>query len=386
MKLRSSSRNASPAKSTRSTPNRRRAKSSPIPSKLSLVPQPPRKASVVESSDSNNESESDAPQTPSRTKFNKEGREHVSNFPSDEPLKKFAFDRGVKSPYKPKLVTYSERKRLGKLSRSLSYADSNTLPESSTPSRQRSEKSIASPKSTFGSRKLDFTALDGPASDDELLLRGSPRKDVAETTSLKRRRSSRYRSVHQSALTSQEEFNSSTRPSSSSSRVDINATEDVAMDDDNSADDDKTDAFLGGSSSLTDFTEAEQSDDYATDDPLSDRHSIFTEDEELSTDLDVMQQDEMQVDEDLGPNDGLPQTIPSHLRDAFLSQKLAILSSLRTPPYPDCNMEDRSKSKDVLTKLLNASIERGEGNSCLVLGPKGCGKTRVCVSELRVLI
>ncbi|TDL29491.1 hypothetical protein BD410DRAFT_679314, partial [Rickenella mellea] len=35
-----------------------------------------------------------------------------------------------------------------------------------------------------------------------------------------------------------------------------------------------------------------------------------------------------------------------------------------------------------LTELLKGSVERGEGNSCLIIGPKGSGKTRICNQAL----
>jgi origin recognition complex subunit 4 len=153
---------------------------------------------------------------------------------------------------------------------------------------------------------------------------------------------------------------------------------------DSSDEEEKSDGPLTELNSYTDFTEADQSGDFLTDDPTTDAQSIFTEDEEPRTDTEEVQQVEDLVEvflrgKQFGREEQLPQPLPSHLHDALSMQKLAVLSALKHPPYPDSGMEERNKSKKVLENLLKGSIERGEGNSCLVLGPKGCGKTRVRV-------
>jgi origin recognition complex subunit 4 len=44
------------------------------------------------------------------------------------------------------------------------------------------------------------------------------------------------------------------------------------------------------------------------------------------------------------------------------------------PPFQD---EDKNESLQGLLKLLQGTVDRGEGNSALVTGPRGVGKTRV---------
>jgi origin recognition complex subunit 4 len=45
-------------------------------------------------------------------------------------------------------------------------------------------------------------------------------------------------------------------------------------------------------------------------------------------------------------------------------------------PFRD---EDQNEALQGLLKLLQGTVERGEGNSALVTGPRGVGKTRVCL-------
>ena len=60
------------------------------------------------------------------------------------------------------------------------------------------------------------------------------------------------------------------------------------------------------------------------------------------------------------------------------------MAALRNPPELDTDDDqDETPSTnelayDDLCDLLTGSVIRGEGNSCLLIGPRGSGKTRVC--------
>ena len=69
---------------------------------------------------------------------------------------------------------------------------------------------------------------------------------------------------------------------------------------------------------------------------------------------------------------------------AFLmAQKRVSLAALRKPPLYQPSDEDEgdvnASSSETLLQLLQGTVYRGEGNSCLLLGPRGSGKTRVNV-------
>ena len=88
------------------------------------------------------------------------------------------------------------------------------------------------------------------------------------------------------------------------------------------------------------------------------------------------------------PNVQLPSTLPPSLHRCLNDQKLAILKSLNNPPT-DCHLAsvDDDEPANVialrqLTSLLNGTITRSEGNSCLLMGPPGSGKSRVCGLKL----
>ena len=75
--------------------------------------------------------------------------------------------------------------------------------------------------------------------------------------------------------------------------------------------------------------------------------------------------------------------MPAHYHPCLQAQKRAIMAALRNPP--ELNTEgdqDETPSTnelayDDLCDLLTGSVVRGEGNSCLLIGPRGSGKTRV---------
>jgi origin recognition complex subunit 4 len=71
----------------------------------------------------------------------------------------------------------------------------------------------------------------------------------------------------------------------------------------------------------------------------------------------------------------------------FYRQKQAMLAALRRPSIPpDCRDEDAAVSNDVALKqlddLLRGTLSRGEGNSCLLLGPRNSGKSWVSCLNL----
>lgn len=75
----------------------------------------------------------------------------------------------------------------------------------------------------------------------------------------------------------------------------------------------------------------------------------------------------------------LPRILPSSLYACLSSQKEACISFLQDPPFvevdSECEINDTAYRH--LLDLLVGTVERGEGNSCLVIGPSGSGKTRV---------
>ncbi|GLB33839.1 putative origin recognition complex (ORC) subunit 4 C-terminus [Lyophyllum shimeji] len=83
----------------------------------------------------------------------------------------------------------------------------------------------------------------------------------------------------------------------------------------------------------------------------------------------------------------LPHVLPHHLHVCLNAQKRAILHALRHPPeFDDGDAGDgdeesepstNSVAAQQLTSLLEGTVSRGEGNSCLVLGPRGSGKSRL---------
>lgn len=79
----------------------------------------------------------------------------------------------------------------------------------------------------------------------------------------------------------------------------------------------------------------------------------------------------------------LPRVLPPHLYPCLNAQKRAILAALRNPPDPDLDtdMDEGPQTNTIaaqqLSDLLTGTVTRGEGNSCLILGPRGSGKTRV---------
>ena len=80
----------------------------------------------------------------------------------------------------------------------------------------------------------------------------------------------------------------------------------------------------------------------------------------------------------------LPKEVPGHLAEFFYAQKQLVLRTMRSPPFIEVApvvLGERApvepSAYQQLSDLLKATCERGEGNSCLLLGPRGCGKTLV---------
>lgn len=77
----------------------------------------------------------------------------------------------------------------------------------------------------------------------------------------------------------------------------------------------------------------------------------------------------------------LPGVLPVHLVPCLRLQKRAILGALQSPlssdDIDDDHLSTNSTAYTQLFNLLHGTTTRGEGNSCLLLGPRGSGKTSV---------
>ena len=82
----------------------------------------------------------------------------------------------------------------------------------------------------------------------------------------------------------------------------------------------------------------------------------------------------------------LPNVLPAHLVSCLRLQKRVILDAIRSPMSSE-DVDDESESStngtayNQLRSLLHGTTTRGEGNSCLLLGPRGSGKTSVRLSH-----
>ena len=62
--------------------------------------------------------------------------------------------------------------------------------------------------------------------------------------------------------------------------------------------------------------------------------------------------------------------------------KREILKNLHSPDSKSLSLNQSSVNDTAskqLSDLINGSVTRAEGNSCLLLGPRGSGKSRVCI-------
>jgi hypothetical protein len=85
----------------------------------------------------------------------------------------------------------------------------------------------------------------------------------------------------------------------------------------------------------------------------------------------------------------LPRPLPSQFTAQFRAQKSAIFRALREPTVLSSQtavVDENASDKDLdtaalaakqLRSLLKGTTERGEGNSCMLIGPKSSGKTHV---------
>lgn len=73
----------------------------------------------------------------------------------------------------------------------------------------------------------------------------------------------------------------------------------------------------------------------------------------------------------------LPRPLPSHLVPSLYLQKKEVLNALQQPPLSEHGSSSYSLVFDQLTELVKGTTERHEGNSCLIIGPRGSGKSRV---------
>ncbi|KAL5530220.1 ORC4 [Sanghuangporus sanghuang] len=78
----------------------------------------------------------------------------------------------------------------------------------------------------------------------------------------------------------------------------------------------------------------------------------------------------------------IPKVLPEHFHECLERQKQAVLNVFHDPSLVDDRDENADLSANAftleqLTDLLGGSIERGEGNSCLLIGPSGSGKSKI---------
>ncbi|KAJ4469106.1 hypothetical protein C8J55DRAFT_584402, partial [Lentinula edodes] len=77
-----------------------------------------------------------------------------------------------------------------------------------------------------------------------------------------------------------------------------------------------------------------------------------------------------------------------HLCESLTFQKRAVLRALQHPPVIESEDASERSTNEIamekLSDLLDGTATRGEGNSCLLLGPRGSGKTQtieLCISN-----
>ena len=69
--------------------------------------------------------------------------------------------------------------------------------------------------------------------------------------------------------------------------------------------------------------------------------------------------------------------LPPHLHSCLNAQKRAILRTLQHPIIRVDNLSVNEIASRQLSDLIEGTTMRAEGNSCLLLGPRGSGKSRV---------
>ncbi len=84
------------------------------------------------------------------------------------------------------------------------------------------------------------------------------------------------------------------------------------------------------------------------------------------------------------PEDDIPSCLEIQKRATLCSLKQSLQRYYRDDAGDGELPNDLAVAQ--LTDLLHGTIERGEGNSCLLLGPRGSGKTLVCYNLLTIPI
>ncbi|KAJ4481573.1 origin recognition complex subunit 4 C-terminus-domain-containing protein [Lentinula edodes] len=84
------------------------------------------------------------------------------------------------------------------------------------------------------------------------------------------------------------------------------------------------------------------------------------------------------------------ENLSHHLCESLTFQKRAVLRALQHPPVIESEDDSERSTNEIamekLSELLDGTVTRGEGNSCLLLGPRGSGKTQtieLCISNLK---
>ncbi|KIJ70534.1 hypothetical protein HYDPIDRAFT_105278 [Hydnomerulius pinastri MD-312] len=91
------------------------------------------------------------------------------------------------------------------------------------------------------------------------------------------------------------------------------------------------------------------------------------------------------------PSINLPNALPTHLAPCLRLQKRAILGALQSHSIAlDEGDDDEQLSTNAMAHaqiqdLLSGTVNRGEGNSCLLLGPRGSGKTSLVERAIKAL-
>ncbi|KAJ4478128.1 origin recognition complex subunit 4 C-terminus-domain-containing protein [Lentinula aciculospora] len=82
--------------------------------------------------------------------------------------------------------------------------------------------------------------------------------------------------------------------------------------------------------------------------------------------------------------------LSQHLHDSLTLQKRKVLYTLQHPPIVSSENDGEHSTNEIAVKklsdILDGTVTRGEGNSCLLLGPRGSGKTQTiesCISNLK---
>jgi origin recognition complex subunit 4 len=79
---------------------------------------------------------------------------------------------------------------------------------------------------------------------------------------------------------------------------------------------------------------------------------------------------------------GDPNAFPAQFPVFLDAQKKEILRRLRTSHSESLDVPaTEAAARKQLSELIQGTIARGEGNSCIVLGPRGSGKTRVSLNK-----